>query len=59
MRYRVTWVMDDYDVLRDALDSEVSEYPNARVVSVTWQPERPGPKNLPLRAGYTIVFERP
>jgi hypothetical protein len=58
--YRVTWVADDPDDLQRQLNALVASDRNARVISVSWQPEHPNQNGgTPVPAGYTCVSEHP
>jgi hypothetical protein len=58
--FKVTWVRDNLKDLEEELNALVAGGDDVRVVSVSWQPDRPNPDGgNPIPAGYTCVSEHP
>ena len=56
-RYQVFTARDDDLNLREVLQHIATVEGHVRIVSVTWQPVRPGAEGSEKPAGYTIISE--
>ena len=56
-RYKVHLAVDDLFNLSEVLQYVATIKGHIRIVSVTWQPQRPGRDGGTLEAGYTIIAE--
>ena len=56
-RYQVFTARDDIKNLSEVLQYIATVKGHIGIVSVTWQPQRPGREGGTLEAGYTIIAE--
>ncbi len=55
--YQVFSARDNHQNLKEVLEYVETVEGHVRIVSVTWQPERPGEDGVNLLPGYTIIAE--
>lgn len=55
--YKIYPARDNHQNLAEVLESVADVKGHVRIVSVTWQPSRPGAEGHILDPGYTIIAE--
>jgi len=56
-RYQIYSARDDHNHLAEVLEYAATVKGHVRIVSVMWQPSRPGKGGFKFDSGYTIIAE--